>query len=194
MLLLVTWDEHGGFPDRQPPPRTVPPFAGMHGDYGFGFDLLGVRVPAVIVSPYIRAGTVDDQVHDHASIVRTVFDVLGVAKHLTDRDAHAKPVLDLLTLDAPRTPPPLPAPSPNLRSALAAQGAPEPVELDDLQQSLLELTRQLDERRGAQLTRASPPLVSAPQPAAAPDELARAVSHFQQEHMGNRAARLRRED
>ena len=51
LLLLVTWDEHGGFPDRQPPPRTVPPFAGMHGDYGFGFDLLGVRVPAVIVVP-----------------------------------------------------------------------------------------------------------------------------------------------
>jgi phospholipase C len=193
VLLVVTWDEHGGFHDREPPPGTVAPFPGMRGDRGFGFDLLGVRVPAVVVSPYIPGGTVDTQVHDHASIVRTVFDALGVSETLTERDAQASSVLGLLTLDLPRPKVDLPEPSPQLQMALVAEGAPEPVELDDLQQSLLELTRQLDDHRSEALARATPELVQAPQAALTPGDVDLVVSHFQHEHMGNRAARLRGE-
>ena len=58
-LLLVTYDEHGGFFDHVPPPQTgVPSPDGIAGEYdGFAFNRLGVRVPAIVVSPWIDRGT-----------------------------------------------------------------------------------------------------------------------------------------
>jgi phospholipase C len=193
-LLIVTWDEHGGFYDRVPPPKTTPPREGQKGDYDFGFDILGVRVPAIVVSPYIPAGTVDDEVHDHASIVRIVHEELGVDKVLTARDENAATVRHLLTLEDPRRPPDLPAPPRRVRRAVARQHVSEPVELDDLQQSLIELTRQLDAERAPRLRRVTPPVVEQAPTTASQVELDELVSHFQLEHMGNRDARLDRED
>ena len=63
--LIITYDEHGGFFDHVPPPAAAPPGDNPSPDYGhFGFDFsrLGVRVPAVVVSPYTPAGVVDHQV------------------------------------------------------------------------------------------------------------------------------------
>src|SRR6185503_11052087 len=58
--LIITYDEHGGFFDHVPPPRAEPP-----GDtpiefteFGFKFDRLGVRVPAIVISPWIPKSTV----------------------------------------------------------------------------------------------------------------------------------------
>jgi phospholipase C len=75
-LLLITYDEHGGFHDHVTPPTLtrdprysdIPPTK----DFGFRFDRLGPRVPAVFVSPRIRAGTILRQQFDHCSIVATV--------------------------------------------------------------------------------------------------------------------------
>jgi phospholipase C len=191
VLLIITWDEHGGFFDRETPPEAVPPVAGVEGDFGFKFDTLGVRVPAVVVSPFIPAGTVWDQVHDHSSIVRTALDALGVGEHLTERDARAASVLPLLTLDEPRSPPALPAPPRGISRAVAAQGSPEPVELDDLQRGLVELGGLLDAQRAPRRRRAAPPPPPPLETVASPDEIELFVHHFQQEHIGNRAARLR---
>ena len=55
-LLVITYDEHGGRYDHVPPPPATPP-GGPYPD-GFTFDRFGVRVPAVIVSPHIPAGSV----------------------------------------------------------------------------------------------------------------------------------------
>ncbi|MEA2401164.1 MAG: phospholipase [Thermoleophilaceae bacterium] len=194
-LLIVTWDEHGGFHDRVRPPKTVAPFAKRPGEERFAFDILGVRVPAVIVSPFIAKGTIDDEVHDHASVIRTVHEVLGVDECLTARDEHAKTVLPLLTGDEPRTPPDLPpAPSaPRLMRAITPQASPEPVELDDLQRSLVELTRLLDQHRAPRLRRLSPPVVQELPSSATPTEIDLLVSHFQHEHMGDRGERLSRQ-
>ena len=55
-LLVITYDEHGGFYDHVPPPAAVPPGDVTDPDNngnGFTFDVLGVRVPTVIVSPWI---------------------------------------------------------------------------------------------------------------------------------------------
>jgi phospholipase C len=84
--LIITYDEHGGFFDHVTPEAAVPP--GGSNDYnkmGFDFKTYGVRVPAVIISPYIASGTVDHKVHDHASILRTVEKRLGLPP-LTARD------------------------------------------------------------------------------------------------------------
>lgn len=194
LLFLITYDEHGGFFDREKPPAAVPPADGMRDKkHGFGFDLLGVRVPAVVVSPFVHAGTVDDTVRDHSSIVRTVHDALGVDERLTDRDAAAASVLPLLTGSEVREPPPLPPSPARAARAFAAERASSAVELDDLQQSLVELTRLLDEHR-APARRALLPTVGPPdEPVASRADVEDLVDHFRREHMGARDARLRRD-
>jgi len=75
--LLVVYDEHGGIYDHVVPP-TCPPdkFTAAANSTGTGmefkFDRLGVRVPAVLISPWIPKNTVVDRVFDHASIPATV--------------------------------------------------------------------------------------------------------------------------
>src|SRR5690606_10087645 len=86
-LLIITYDEHGGFYDSVAPGEAVPPNDGSSDDlnqYGFRFDRLGVRVPAVIVSPWVKAG-VDSTIYDHASVLATTEKLLGLTP-LTDRD------------------------------------------------------------------------------------------------------------
>lgn len=60
MLFIVVYDEHGGFYDHVPTPVTgVPSPDGLLGQppYNFPFDRLGVRVPAILISPWIQRGT-----------------------------------------------------------------------------------------------------------------------------------------
>jgi phospholipase C len=71
-VFVITWDEHGGLYDHQPPP-ALPHVDGFPStDPNCTFDRLGVRVPAIVVSPYVRAGEVDHTVYEHASIPATV--------------------------------------------------------------------------------------------------------------------------
>src|SRR5262249_26501868 len=84
-LLLVTFDEHGGTYAHVPRPPAQPlnPIAAP--EMGFGFDRLGVRVPAIAISAYTRAGTViHDQMH-HAAAIATLSRKHGLAP-LTTRD------------------------------------------------------------------------------------------------------------
>lgn len=60
ILFVVIYDEHGGFYDHVPTPVTgVPSPDDIVGPepYNFKFDRLGVRVPAILVSPWIEPGT-----------------------------------------------------------------------------------------------------------------------------------------
>ncbi len=76
--LLIVYDEHGGIYDHVPPPACTPDgFVAAPNDTGTGmefkFDRLGVRVPAILVSPWIPLGTVvTDRIFEHASIPATV--------------------------------------------------------------------------------------------------------------------------
>jgi phospholipase C len=192
-LLLVTWDEHGGFPDRITPPRTVAPTAGMTADDGFAFDILGVRVPALVISPYVTAGTVDDMVFDHTSIVRTVLENFGIQEHLTARDAQANTVLGLLDLSDPRAPAELPAPPPQIARAVAAEVAPPAVQLDDFQTGLARMVVLLDEHR-APVHPALTPLAATLEPTASPADIDRLIAQFRLEHMGSRTERVQKDE
>ncbi len=134
-LLIVTWDEHGGFYDHVAPPATTPPgdtpqLEGQN-KYGFTFDRLGIRVPAVIVSPLIPAGTIDHRVYDHSSIPATVEKVFGLPP-LTARDAAANDVMPLLSLDTAREDAPLALPDPAPpASAAVAQSTAAPTDSAD---------------------------------------------------------------
>ncbi len=115
-LLIVTYDEHGGFYDSVKPPAAPPPADGSGPDlnrYGFEFDRYGVRVPAVVVSPWVAKGVVDSTLYDHASVPKTLESILGFGP-LTARDNAANDVLRLLSETRPRTDTPnrLPDPAP----------------------------------------------------------------------------------
>jgi phospholipase C len=76
--LLIVYDEHGGIYDHVPPPACkADAFQASAADTDTGapflFDRLGVRVPAVLVSPYIPKNTVvTGRTFEHASIPATV--------------------------------------------------------------------------------------------------------------------------
>lgn len=104
-MLIVTFDEHGGFYDHVPPGPAVPPNdfqTDAYNQNGFKFDRLGVRVPALVISPYTPKGLVDHTVYDHTSMLATVERLLGLG-NLTDRDKAASDVRKLLSLSQPRT-------------------------------------------------------------------------------------------
>jgi phospholipase C len=111
-LLIITYDEHGGCYDHVlPPAHAMPPdVASTPGDEGFLFDRFGVRVPTVVVSPYIAAGTVfrsDTTVpYDHTSILATLRDWIGIAPSdmlPSERIAVAPTLAQVLTLNTPRS-------------------------------------------------------------------------------------------
>ena len=88
--MLVVYDEHGGLYDHVPPPACKPDkFHSSEADPGtnqpFKFDRLGVRVPAILISPWIPKNTVVDRVFDHASIPATV------AKFFLEDDPNRSP-------------------------------------------------------------------------------------------------------
>jgi phospholipase C len=104
-LLIVTYDEHGGLYDSVAPPAAAPPndnSPATLNQSGFKFDRLGLRVPAVVISPWIPAGTVVHDVFDHSSIYATLRTVFPALAPLTDRDKAANNVRGLLSLSAPR--------------------------------------------------------------------------------------------
>jgi phospholipase C len=103
-LLVIVYDEHGGCYDHVPPPPAVPPSTTPTSP--FNFDRYGVRVPAVIVSPFVKPGTIvrapGSVPFDHTSVIATLrrrWPELGPP--LTGRDAVAPDLDCALTLSTP---------------------------------------------------------------------------------------------
>jgi phospholipase C len=120
-LLMITYDEHGGIYDHVHPPygAATPDEKSDPGEEGFTFNRFGVRVPLVLVSPWIQAGTVfrspTTTPCDHTSLLATLRDWIGIPadKMLTSARVKAAPTLEhVLTLNQPRTVlPAIPAPA-----------------------------------------------------------------------------------
>jgi phospholipase C len=113
-LLLIVFDEHGGFYDHVHPPAAVPPGDTMTESYiqhHFQYDQLGVRVPALVISPLIPRAVIDHTIYDHTSMLASVERLFGM-KSLTNRDHAANDFLHLLSLEVPRTDAPVRLPEP----------------------------------------------------------------------------------
>ena len=123
-VLLVGFDEPGGTYDHVPPGPVPPPEPGAApGQLGFGFDRSGYRVPAVIVSPWVAAGTVCTEEYRHTSMLATLREVWNLGAPFTARDAAARSFHDILRLDTPRMPESWPDVDPLPVPPYQAQGA-----------------------------------------------------------------------
>jgi len=85
ILLVITFDEHGGCYDHVAPPggAIAPEPWPKSRDGRFAFDRYGVRVPTILISSYIQPGTVfraadGEQPYDHTSMLATLRDWLGL--------------------------------------------------------------------------------------------------------------------
>ncbi|KAJ4982107.1 hypothetical protein NE237_032944 [Protea cynaroides] len=152
MLFIITYDEHGGFYDHVPTPVIgVPSPDGIMGPapYYFKFDRLGVRVPAIFISPWIERGTVlhgpsgpfPTSEFEHSSIPATVKKIFNLKDFLTKRDAWAGTFETLLTRETPRTDCPVTLPETvKMREA----DAKEDEKLNDFQQILVQMAATLN--------------------------------------------------
>jgi len=109
--VLIVYEEHGGIYDHVPPPQCTPDGYVASAEAtgtgaAFAFDRLGVRVPAVLISPWISRGTivpgaedpVNGKIFEHASIPATVTECfLNEDAKRTVREEKANTFLSLLT-------------------------------------------------------------------------------------------------
>jgi phospholipase C len=85
-LLVITFDENGGTYDHYPPWEAVPtgrePADEEDRQFGFGFDLYGVRVPTLFINKYVQPGTIvrstTEVPFDHTSIIGTILNWQGI--------------------------------------------------------------------------------------------------------------------
>jgi phospholipase C len=123
-MLIITWDEHGGFFDHVTPPPAAPiptgsPPKDIQGkDHGFMFDRYGPRVPAVVISPWCPQNLIEHRQLEHSFIPATIEQLFGLGP-LTNRDAGVVGLQTLATLAAPRN---VTTPIPNAHAAAEPSG------------------------------------------------------------------------
>ena len=89
--IIITWDDYGGFYDHVPPPKLDP--------YG-----LGMRVPALVISPYAKPGFVCHTQFDFTSPLKLIERRFGIPP-LTERDRRAADMLDCFDFEQRPLPP-----------------------------------------------------------------------------------------
>lgn len=128
-MLLVTFDEHGGTYDHVPPGAATPPDAGGPGENGFGFDRLGVRVPAIAISAYTERNTIIHEEMHHAAVIATLSKKFRLP-HLTERDRGARTIDNAINRTSPRQPGTWPDTHPQYLPANPEADAPAPEDED----------------------------------------------------------------
>ncbi len=144
ILFIILFDEHGGTYDHVLPPGGArPPAPGATSSEGFTFDRFGVRIPAIVVSSWVKPGTVfrsnTSTPLDHTSVLATLRDWRGLSNAFgTDlpslRIAHAPNLAFVLTQTTAQSWPTLPTP-PAMLVQIAEPDDSEP--LNSVQQSVL---------------------------------------------------------
>ncbi|KAI4368887.1 hypothetical protein MLD38_017394 [Melastoma candidum] len=155
MALLITYDEHGGFYDHVPTPvKNVPSPDGIVGPdpFYFHFDRLGVRVPTLLISPWVDKGTVIHEPEgptahsqfEHSSIPATVKKLFKLKSNfLTKRDAWAGTFEKYFYLrDSPRDD--CPETLPMVTRSMRPFGPREDARLSEFQVELIQLASQLN--------------------------------------------------
>ncbi len=166
-LLIVTYDEHGGFfdhvypPDKNvlPPDAFTSPTAYDRQHYGymfnektgqpkpqyvFNFDRLGCRVPTILISPWLDEGMVESRQLQHTSVLASVRKMWRLRDQpLTAREGQAATFDDLLeSRDKPRNDCPLKLKRPALPKVSLSAALDEP--LSPVQKEVFSIVNHLD--------------------------------------------------
>jgi phospholipase C len=102
-LLIITFDEWGGFFDHVVP-GTGPVPQGER-DVGQSDGLRGFRVPTILASPFVKRASVSSTIYDHASILKLIETRFNV-EPLSVRDAAANDLMNEINLSTPVMPAP----------------------------------------------------------------------------------------
>jgi phospholipase C len=145
-LLIVTYDEHGGLFDHVGPPPAVSPFKSAVDN--FNYDRYGVRIPTLLINPFIKPGTVypvppkpyaplPKPPFDHTSIPRTLIEQFNLGTNLLTPRVQSAPAIGGIISGTYTPPPPCPsvpsAPAPVLTAppprppVTAPAGRPHPL-------------------------------------------------------------------
>ena len=86
-VLVITWDDFGGFYDHVPPPHV---------------DLFGMgpRVPAIVISPWVRPGLVYHETLEFSSVLKLIERIWDLPS-LTRRDQRASDMLGMFDFEQP---------------------------------------------------------------------------------------------
>lgn len=141
-LLVVLYDEHGGFYDHVSPPAAVPPDS--HTLPNFAFDRLGVRVPALLASPWVERAIINTE-FDHTSLLKYLTENWSLGP-LTERVAAAQSFASAIrTTGEARTDTPGSVPIPAMAAASEAMMAAGPGEpLNAHQKALIAFSEYLE--------------------------------------------------
>jgi len=146
-LFIITYDEHGGFYDHVPTPLNVPaPDDSKSFPDSFDFKRLGIRMPTLLISPWIEKGTVigrpdgpyPTSEYELTSIVGTVKKLFNLPSFLTKRDAWAGTFEKYLNRSEPRTDCPETLPNAPLSLGVEHAAAEAALPLNDLQQNIVD--------------------------------------------------------
>jgi phospholipase C len=140
-LLVITYDEHGGFYDHVVPPAAERPDNRTDAS-GFKFDKLGLRVPTILASPWLDQGVISDS-YDHTSLLKFLLDKWSLTNLLGNRVAspNTQTYASHLRNTPRQTYGQLPKSAVPVLQATAANA-----ELTDNQRSLIELSHHLATR------------------------------------------------
>jgi phospholipase C len=117
-LLIVDYDEHGGFFDHVSPPM-IPTAAPANAAYTEGFVSLGVRTPACIISPFVQKSYISNARLDHTSVLKLLGEKFGNGSYSNLVDSRpVQSVSTILNSDNLITDPPS---APALNEYLAAR-------------------------------------------------------------------------
>jgi phospholipase C len=129
-VMILAYDEHGGFFDHEVP-RNIPGPPPVGATYP-PFTSTGIRIPAVVVSPLVTAGSVAADLFDHTSILQLLAERFGEAGELYSTEVEQRRQAGIVSLSAaldaqPRPGAVPPAPSQPFRGTALLESASEPV-------------------------------------------------------------------
>lgn len=106
-VLVIQYDEWGGWADHVPPPvalapDVIPPVVNLGESQYDGFHRYGFRVPAILVSPFAKQNYVSHLVYDHTSVLALIETIWNLPS-LGLRDANANNLMDFIDEDAMRS-------------------------------------------------------------------------------------------
>lgn len=155
-LFVVTYDEHGGLFDHVPPPRIGSPVP-TGATYTAPFKSLGVRVPSLVLSPFVKRGTVCSELLDHTSFLQLLAekfagDPSGYSPEVsTRRVAGIRSVSAALSADPPRADIPAAPPAPPIPSGLVVPRH-NPLPPSEMQLAFAQAAKRLSTQPAAEAT------------------------------------------